>query len=123
MLPAPGRNQASGNPSLSGSTCAPWTWVTRGTGPVYGPGVLVKTGRESTGPGGFAQCSVGSMGRRWGRKLLLASTSSLRQVTCAAVPCRTSTVGAGQAKEPGAPVDPYAQIFVAGKLAGRTCWT
>ena len=49
---------------------AQWTWVTIGTGPVYGPGVDVKAGlvsRPPTPPGGFAQCSVGSTGRRCGR--------------------------------------------------------
>src|SRR5918994_2172274 len=33
--------------------------------------------RPSVPPGGLAQCSVGSTGSRWGRKLPLASTSSL----------------------------------------------
>src|SRR5688572_7407256 len=62
MLLAAGRYQASAYPSDSSPTpIAPWTWVTIGTGPWYGPGVLVKVGRVSRldgPPGGLAQCSV-----------------------------------------------------------------
>ena len=55
-----------------------------GTGPVYGPGVLVKVGRVSRPvipPGGLAQCRVGSTGSRWGRKLPFASFRSLIHLT------------------------------------------
>jgi hypothetical protein len=83
----------------------PWTCVTIGTGPVYRPGVAAKIGRESRVPapftgasvpfGGFAQCSVGSTGSRWGRKLPLPFLSSLIHVTVVGVPRVASIVKAG----------------------------
>src|SRR2546421_208293 len=47
MSRAGGRYHASGYPSLSSVVCAPCRCTTSGTGPRYGPGVLVNSGRMS----------------------------------------------------------------------------
>ena len=98
MSPAAGRYHASAKPSLSSRLCPPCRWVTIGTGPVYGPGVLPnvrRSSRPSAPPGGLAQCSVGSTGSRWGKKLPLASLRSLIHFTRTGASHFASTVKAG----------------------------
>ena len=99
MLSAAGRYHASAYPSLSSPTpTAPCTWVTSGTGPVYGRASAAKSGRVSrpaVPPGGLAQCRVGSTGSRCGRKLPLASTSSLIHFTRTGRLCLASIVSDG----------------------------
>jgi hypothetical protein len=71
MSVAGGSHHASGCPSLSSDVCPPWRWTEIGTGPRYGPlpsgNSIGRMSRPLTPPDGFAQCSVGSTGSRWGR--------------------------------------------------------
>src|SRR5262245_9860603 len=98
MLRATGRYHASGYPSLSSVTWAPCRWVTNGTGPRYGPGVEVKSGRLSrpdVPPGGLAQCSVWSIVTSGGRKSPEEFTSWLAYRTRTWRSTRASIVYAG----------------------------
>src|SRR6266511_499271 len=124
MSRATGRYHASGYPSLSSVTCAPCRWVTKGTGPRYGPGVDLNSGRMSRPefpPGGLAQCSVGSMGSRCGRKLPVRVTSWLTHVTRTGRFARASMTCAGYWNVAASAIAPYPNTAVRGNPGGRIC--